>query len=70
MVGEPRRGNYGLACDACGQLPHPHKLRLTAVKLAAVLPIELALHAMVLSAHPPYLVSTVTLAVSTTVLVM
>lgn len=70
MVGEPRRGTDGLACDVCGQLPHPHRLRLTAVKLGAVLPIELALHALVLALHPPYLMSAVTMAVSTTVLVI
>jgi hypothetical protein len=59
-----------LACEVCGQLPHPHRLRLTLAKLAAVLPIELALHALVVAIHPPYLVSVVALALTTTILVV
>ena len=43
-------------------------MRMTTVKLAAALPLELALHAVVLLAHPPYPVSAVALAVSSTTL--
>lgn len=63
-------GSGALVCDACGQLPHPHRLRLAVVKLLAVLPLELALHAAVLALHPPLVVTVLTLALSTTVLVL
>jgi hypothetical protein len=60
----------GTACDVCGRLPHPRRLRLTLAKLVAIAPVELALHAAVLAAHPPYLVSVAVLAVVTTALVI
>jgi hypothetical protein len=60
----------GMACDVCGRLPHPHRLRLTFAKLAAILPVELALHAAVLALHPPYLAAVALLAVTTTALVI
>lgn len=63
-------GSGTLACDACGQLPHPHRVRLTLVKLLAVLPLELGLHAAVLAFHPPLVVTVLTLAFTTTVLVI
>jgi hypothetical protein len=59
-----------LACDSCGRLPHPHKARLTLVKLLAVSPLELALHAAVLAVHPPLVVSVALLALSSTLLVI
>jgi hypothetical protein len=59
-----------MACDVCGRLPHPHRLRLTLAKLAAILPVELALHAGVIALHPPYLVAVGLLAVTTTALVI
>jgi hypothetical protein len=59
-----------LTCDACGQLPHPHRLRLAMAKLLAVLPLEVGLHAAVLAAHPPFVVSVLTAALSTTALVI
>lgn len=43
-------------------------MRMTTVELAAALPLELALHALVLLAHPPYLISAVALAISSTTL--
>ncbi|MBB6568897.1 amino acid-binding protein [Kribbella sandramycini] len=60
----------GAACEVCGRLPHPRRLRLTLAKLLAVAPIELALHAIVLALHPPYLLSVAALASVTTVLVI
>ena len=57
-----------LACEACGRWPHASRGRLTAVKLTAVFPVELLLHAVVLYFHPSYLVSVALLAVSTTLL--
>lgn len=60
----------GMACDVCGRLPHPRRLRLTLAKLAAVFPVELALHGLVLALHPPYLVTVCVLAVVTTALVI
>jgi hypothetical protein len=60
----------GVACEVCGRLPHPRRLRLTLAKLAAILPVELALHAGILAMHPPYLVSVGLLALITTALVI
>ncbi|RZU10246.1 hypothetical protein EV645_6708 [Kribbella rubisoli] len=60
----------GTACDVCGRLPHPRRLRLTLAKLVAIAPVELALHAVVLATHPPYLVSVAVLASVTTALVI
>jgi hypothetical protein len=60
----------GTACDVCGRLPHPRRLRLTLAKLVAIAPVELALHAVVLAAHPPYLVAVAVLATVTTALVI
>ncbi|TDO51125.1 hypothetical protein EV651_11952 [Kribbella sp. VKM Ac-2571] len=60
----------GTACDVCGRLPHPRRLRLTLAKLVAIAPVELASHAVVLAAHPPYLVSVAVLASVTTALVI
>ncbi|TCO32334.1 hypothetical protein EV644_101978 [Kribbella orskensis] len=60
----------GTACDVCGRLPHPARLRLTLAKLAAIFPVELALHALILQMHPPYLVSVSLLALTTTALVI
>jgi hypothetical protein len=59
-----------LLCSACGQFPEPPKSRLVVANLAAVLPIELLVHAAVLSAELPYFWKVLTLAVTTTVLVM
>ncbi len=60
----------GTACDVCGRLPHPARLRLTLAKLAAIFPVELALHALILELHPAYLVSVSLLALTTTALVI
>lgn len=59
-----------LACDVCGRLPHPRRARLTLAKLAAVFPVELVLHALVVRYHPPYLITVAVLTISTTVLVI
>ena len=59
-----------LACDSCGRLPHPHRRRLALVKLAAVSPVELLLHALVIHLHPPYVVAVSVLTVATTFLVI
>ncbi len=60
----------GTACEVCGRLPHPRRLRLTLAKLLAIFPVEFALHAAVLAWHPPYLVSVSLLVISTTALVI
>ncbi|MFF1823377.1 amino acid-binding protein [Kribbella sp. NPDC058245] len=60
----------GEACEVCGRLPHPRRLRLTVAKLLAVFPVEFALHAAVLALHPPYIVAVAVLVVTTTVLVI
>ncbi|MFD6159763.1 amino acid-binding protein [Nocardia sp. NPDC060256] len=59
-----------LACDVCGRLPHPRRARLTLAKLAAVFPVELALHALVVHFDPPYLLTVALLTISTTTLII
>ncbi|MEU2253314.1 amino acid-binding protein [Nocardia xishanensis] len=61
---------HALACDVCGRLPHPPRTRLALAKLAAVFPVELALHALVIRLHPPYLVAVLLLTITTTILVI
>ena len=68
LRGRPRVGE--LACEVCGRLPHPRRTRLALAKLAAVFPVELALHALVIHLHPPYLLTVAVLTVTTTVLVI
>ena len=59
-----------LSCDSCGQLPHPHRLRLALAKLIAVFPAELLLHALVIHYHLSYAMTVAVLALATTVLVI
>ncbi|MCG2624132.1 amino acid-binding protein, partial [Arthrobacter sp. I2-34] len=59
-----------LACDSCGQLPHPEKVRLTLANVAAMLPIELLVHAAVVHAALPYVLKVLVLTVTATVLVI
>ena len=66
----PGAGTHELACEVCGRLPHPHKLRLTLAKLTAVFPIELLLHALVIHFHTSYALTVAILAIATTVLVI
>lgn len=66
----PGAGTSGLACEVCGRLPHPRKLRLTLAKLTAVFPIELLLHALVIHFHTAYALTVTVLAITTTVLVI
>jgi hypothetical protein len=66
----PGDGTAGLACEVCGRLPHPRKLRLALAKLTAVFPIELLLHALVVYFHMSFVLTVVLLSVSTTVLVI
>ena len=66
----PNAGISGLACEVCGRLPHPRKLRLTLAKLTAVFPIELLLHALVIYFHTSYALTVTILAITTTVLVI
>ncbi len=59
-----------LACEVCGQLPHPHKVRLTLANVAAMLPIELLVHAAVVNTDMPYIQKVVVLTLTATVLVI
>jgi len=59
-----------LACEVCGRLPHPRKVRLALAKLTAVFPIELLLHAVVVYFHMSFVLTVTLLAVTTTVLVI
>jgi hypothetical protein len=60
----------GIACEVCGRLPHPRRLRLTLAKLVAIFPVEFLLHAVVLALHPPYVVAVSVLVIVTTALVI
>ena len=59
-----------LACEVCGQLPHPHKVRLTLANVAAMLPIELLVHAAVVNTDMPYIQKVIVLTLTATVLVI
>lgn len=59
-----------LACDVCGQLPHPHKARLTLANVAVMLPIELVVHAAVVNTGMPYVQKVLVLTLTATVLVI
>jgi hypothetical protein len=59
-----------LLCDVCGRLPEPAKTRLTLANVAAILPIELLVHALVVNTPLPYLAKVVVLAITATVLVI
>jgi hypothetical protein len=59
-----------LACDVCGQLPHPHKLRLTLANVAAMLPIELLVHAAVVNTDLPYIWKVLVLTLTASALVI
>ncbi|MCU1636222.1 MAG: amino acid-binding domain protein [Cryobacterium sp.] len=59
-----------LSCDACGRLPEPPKPRQALANIAAVLPIELLVHAVVVHADLPYLVKVLLLTVTASVLVL
>src|ERR1035437_4188593 len=64
----PDAGTSGLACEVCGRLPHPRKLRLTLAKLTGVFPVELFLHALVIYFHTSYALTVTILAITTTIL--
>ena len=70
MSDRTRTTATALACEACGRLPHPPRLRLTLAKLAAVFPLELGAHAFFLHHHLSYLTTVALLAVTATVLVI
>ena len=65
-----RHSTHALACDSCGQLPHPAKVRLTVANVAAMLPIELGVHAAVVHTAMPYLLKVLVLTLTATVLVI
>ncbi|MDQ1622380.1 MAG: hypothetical protein QOH19_798, partial [Actinomycetota bacterium] len=66
MTPPERNTADALACDSCGQLPHPAKTRLTLANVAAMLPIELLVHAAVVNAALPYVVKVLVLALIAT----
>lgn len=66
----PRGPASFLACDTCGRLPDPPRLRETLAKLAAVFPIELLVHAVVLRLDLSHLLTVGLLAFTATVIVV
>ena len=59
-----------LSCEVCGLMPEPTKARLTLANVAAMLPIELLVHALVVGTELPYLAKVLVLTVTATVLVI
>lgn len=59
-----------LSCEVCGLMPEPTRTRLTVANVAAMLPIELLVHAVVVEAHLPYLAKVLVLTLTATVLVI
>ena len=70
MTRQNRHTAQGFACDSCGQLPHPAKVRLTLANVAAMLPIELVIHAAVVNTALPYLMKVLVLTLTATILVI
>lgn len=66
--GRPRADD--LSCDVCGHLPRPTKTRLTLANVAAMLPIELAVHAIVVRSELSYVAKVLVLTLAATVLVI
>lgn len=58
------------ACDVCGQLPHPRKVRLTLANVAVMLPVELLVHAAVVNTDMPYFQKVLVLTLIATFLVI
>ncbi len=59
-----------LHCELCGRLPHPAKSRLTLANVAAIFPIELGVHAVVLRSGLPYVGKILVLTALATILVV
>ncbi|WP_324643528.1 amino acid-binding protein [Pseudarthrobacter sp. LT1] len=59
-----------LSCEVCGRMPEPPKARLTLANVAAMLPIELLVHALVVETHLPYVAKVLVLTLTATVLVI
>lgn len=59
-----------LSCEVCGMMPEPPKGRLTLANVAAMLPIELIVHALVVDTPLPYAAKVLVLTVTATVLVI
>ena len=59
-----------LACEICGRYPEPPKFRLTLANVAAMLPIELAVHAAVVGTEWPLPLKVLLLAATATALVI
>jgi hypothetical protein len=59
-----------LACEVCGRYPEPPKVRLTLANVAAMLPIELAVHAAVVGTEWPLPLKVLLLASTATALVI
>ena len=63
-------GTAELSCEVCGRMPEPPKARLTLANVAAMLPIELLVHALVVETHLPYVAKVLVLTLTATVLVI
>ncbi|MCK6210288.1 amino acid-binding protein [Georgenia sp. EYE_87] len=59
-----------LACEVCGRLPEPRKGRLTTASIIAMLPVELAVHAAVVSSDLSLVAKVLVLTVTATTLVI
>jgi hypothetical protein len=59
-----------LSCEVCGMMPEPTKTRLTLANVAAMLPIELLVHALVVETNLPYVAKVLVLTLTATILVI
>ncbi|NUS35616.1 MAG: amino acid-binding protein [Pseudarthrobacter sp.] len=57
-----------LRCEVCGLMPEPPRTRQTLANVAAMLPIELLVHGLVVEAHLPYAAKVLVLTLTATVL--
>jgi hypothetical protein len=57
-----------LRCEVCGLMPEPPRTRQTMATIAAMLPVELLVHALIVEAHLPYVAKVLVLTLTATVL--
>ncbi|MGX5716213.1 ACT domain-containing protein [Arthrobacter sp. MAHUQ-56] len=57
-----------LRCEVCGLMPEPPRTRQAMATIAAMLPIELLVHALVLEAHLPFAAKVLVLTLTATTL--
>jgi hypothetical protein len=66
--GGPESSEGGLACEVCGRLPAPPRVRLTLANVAMMVPIELTVNAAAVNTDLPSIVKILVMTAATSVL--